>query len=510
MDHRCGGCVGTYGKEKREMQGYGEAIVPHLVEFQENTNPTDSGLIIQIHDSDGELVHTYEDQSSEFKYRIIIKDAPKKTTVWTVIGVDEDNWWNEYAPGMDCMREFAPGPYYDPSAQVNVLCTGKQVDDAMCSYLYDVMTSRQQTSNSVICIGAGVLGGSSWLNRQVAENFEKVEFRTDYPWGEVVQRIARRAAQGETQVIVEVPPEAQIHQTKQYHMLLEDEKWTSVKIDGCTHGQRMVVPGPSGIHTVGYCKVEWEYFAANVKIRPKLSDKCTSNHVHVCQQTMHDHADKGCRTGRTSQISRRLLNALKFQAPSDGRLVSMPANIPKGRIDRVVVSLDGAGDGLAEPEGTKGCARIQCREPVCTCTQEDELIQKLRKACRGDLRTPVLFVASLLRSGERPEGVEGSCVGGEAPSGGKYKRFRSVLKSLKRLLKKCAEFSNVYFSLDMPSSCSCWSWPELHALIASSKVKRVKVADHVDATGRLIGRIVGLYSRTCLMLSVLRRIFLVM
>ena len=120
MDHRCGGCVGTYGKEKREMQGYGEAFVPHLVEFQENTNPTDSGLIIQIHDSDGELVHTYEDQSSEFKYRIIIKDAPKKTTVWTVIGVDEDNWWNEYAPGMDCMREFAPGPYYDPSAQVNV------------------------------------------------------------------------------------------------------------------------------------------------------------------------------------------------------------------------------------------------------------------------------------------------------------------------------------------------------------------------------------------------------
>ena len=353
----------------------------------------------------------------------------------------------------------------------------------MCSYLYDVMTSRQQTSNSVIFIGAGVLGGSSWLNRQVVENFEKVAFRTDYPWGEVVQRIACRAAQGKTQVIVEVPLEAQNHQTKQYHMLLEDEKWTSVKIDGCTHGQRLVVPGPSGIHTVGYCKVEWEYFATNVKIRPKLSDKCNSNHAHVCQQTMHDHADEGC---RTSQVSRRLLNALKFQAPSDGRLVSMPANIPKGRIDRVVVSLDGAGDGLAETEGTKGCARIRCREPVCTCTHEDELVQKLRKACRGDLRTPVLFVASLLRSGERPEGVGGSCVGGEAPSGGKYKRFRSVLKSLKRLLKKCAEFSNVYFSLDMPSSCSCWSWPELHALISSSKVKRVKVADHVgiDSTWR--------------------------
>ena len=102
----------------------------------------------------------YYKGSSEFKYRIIIKDAPKKTTVWTVIGVDEDNWWNEYAPGMDCMKEFAPGPHYDPSVQVNVLCTGKQVDDAMCSYLVAVTESRQRTSNSVIFIGAGVLGRS--------------------------------------------------------------------------------------------------------------------------------------------------------------------------------------------------------------------------------------------------------------------------------------------------------------------------------------------------------------
>ena len=128
-------------------------------------------LIIQFYDYDGGLVHTYKDPSSGFKLRVTIKDAPKKTTVWTVIGVDEDNWWNDCAPGMDCMKEFAPGPHYDPSAQVNVLCTGNQVDDAMCSYLYDVMTSRQQNANAVIFVGAGVLGGSSWLNRQINENF---------------------------------------------------------------------------------------------------------------------------------------------------------------------------------------------------------------------------------------------------------------------------------------------------------------------------------------------------
>ena len=310
--------------KKREMKGHGEPIIPHVVEFQENNG---AGLIIQFYDYDEGLVHTYKDPSNELKLRVTIKDAPKKTTVWTVIGVDEDNWWNDYAPGMDCMKEFAPGPHYDPSAQVNVLCTGNQVDDAMCSYLYDVMTSRQQNANAVTFVGAGVLGGSSWLNRQIDENFEKVEFRTDYPWGEVVQRTARKAALKGIQVVVEVPPEAQVHQTKQYKMLSEDKNWTSVKIDGCTHGQRLIVPGPSGIHTVGYCKVEWEYFAANVKIRPKLSDKCSAQHTHVCTQTMHDHADQGC---RTSQVSRRLLNALHFRASSDGRLVSMPANIPRG------------------------------------------------------------------------------------------------------------------------------------------------------------------------------------
>ena len=193
---------------------------------------------------DDGLVHTYRDPSSEFKYRIVIKDAPKQTTVWTVIGVDEDNWRNEYAPGKDCMSEFAPGPYYDPTAQVNVLCTGKQVDDAMCPYLFDVARTRQQNSNSVIFIGAGVPGRSSWLDRQIVENFEKINFTTDTPGG--------RSSWG-AQVIVEVPPEAQLHGTKQYKLLSDDDVWTSTKIDGCTHGQRFLIPGPGGVHMRGYC-----------------------------------------------------------------------------------------------------------------------------------------------------------------------------------------------------------------------------------------------------------------
>ena len=217
-------------------------------------------------------------------------------------------------------------------------------------------------------------------------------------------------------MIVEVPPEAAVHQTKQYKMLTEDELWVSIKIDGCTHGQRLVMPLREGDQSLAYCKVGWEYLAANIKIWPKLSDKCRSDHTHASQECMHEHAEKG---RRTSQVSRRLLNALQFRAPNEGRLVSMPVSIPKGRVDRVIVTLDGAGDGFAEPKGAQGCARIRRREPLGTCAREDELIQKISKSCRNDLRTPVLFVASLLRSGEGPGEVQRSCVGGESCPGGK-------------------------------------------------------------------------------------------
>ena len=142
-------CGNIWLRKDVNCKGHGEAIVPHLVEFQANDR---SGLVIQFYDYDRGLVHTYRDPSIEFKCNITIQDAPKQTTVWSVIGVDVDNWWHEYAPGMDCMRNFVPGPCYDPSAQVNVLCTGRQVDDAMCSYLFDVAKARQQNSNAVIFI----------------------------------------------------------------------------------------------------------------------------------------------------------------------------------------------------------------------------------------------------------------------------------------------------------------------------------------------------------------------
>ncbi|CAE7948322.1 unnamed protein product [Symbiodinium sp. KB8] len=303
--------------EKREMRGYGAPILPHIVEFQRNSK---KGLEIEFQDREGKVVHSYKHPLNDFEFKITIKDAPEEVTVWSLIGVDDDNWWNEFAPGMDCMKEFAPGPEYDPSKRVNILCTGSKIDDATCSYVLDVYgsrhTNRQKSENAVIFIGAGVLLRSSWLYRQIFENYNEPKFWVDYPWGEVVQKIAEPAAQWRSRVIIEVPPGDEIRGTVQYQKLTQgDQKWDSLKIDGCTHGQRILVPQGEGTGKVVHCKEEWEYLTMNVSWQPKPSDKCRAKHVHADDECKREHFHHG---KRTSQISRRLLRALKFETPSDG------------------------------------------------------------------------------------------------------------------------------------------------------------------------------------------------
>ena len=42
------------------------------------------------------MVHSYTDKHSEFRLKVMIVDAPKDVTTWSLIGVDDDNWWNEF------------------------------------------------------------------------------------------------------------------------------------------------------------------------------------------------------------------------------------------------------------------------------------------------------------------------------------------------------------------------------------------------------------------------------
>ena len=160
----------------------------------------------------------------------------------------------------------------------------------------------------------------------------------------------------------------------------------------------------------------------------------------------------------------------------------MPAKKPKTGGDGVIVHF---GHGVTDNrKGTSVRMHVLHVEPPKTVAQETDLVAKIKKLSNGKPLTPVLFTASLLRSGGGHSPKTASLVGGESSSVGK---LCGILKLLKRLIKRFCESPHVYFSLDMPSTCSCWNWPELHALLGSKGFK-VKAAECADATGRLTGR----------------------
>ena len=66
-------------------------------------------------------------------------------------------------------------------------------------------------------------------------------------------------------------------------MLLEEEKLTNVKIDGCTTDNEWSSRDLAVSILWGITRLSREYLVTNVKIRSKLSDKCSSNYVCICQ-----------------------------------------------------------------------------------------------------------------------------------------------------------------------------------------------------------------------------------
>ena len=140
----------------RELEGYGQAIVPHVTEFQDCKD----GLIIEFYNDVKELVHTYKDEGNKLGVRIKIFDTPKEVAIWALVGLSEDNWWQQYAPGLGDATAHAPDQHYVPQSRMSILCTGRLADDAMCEYLADVFHNKQKKShNSAVFVGAGVLGG---------------------------------------------------------------------------------------------------------------------------------------------------------------------------------------------------------------------------------------------------------------------------------------------------------------------------------------------------------------
>ena len=80
------------------------------------------------------------DPSNELKLRVTIKDAPKKTTVWTVSGVDQQRLKAVYVdPILEAAKMTARAPIininHDPRFIAIASNAGKAVNDRITAFL---------------------------------------------------------------------------------------------------------------------------------------------------------------------------------------------------------------------------------------------------------------------------------------------------------------------------------------------------------------------------------------
>ena len=280
---------------------------------------------------------------------------------------------------------------------MNILCTGRQVDDAMCDYLADVFRNRQKDSEKSVRRSC-----TSWVDKKIVKSSQKIESALNKPGGRSSKELPllqprrelRSSLRCRQKLRLPTPNSTGLSRTRSCGdttsstgVLTDNDSWYSWYMI-------MRISRHENQPCVKYCDKKWEFFSADTAMEHKPTDACKAKHNHACEQ---DYSDRG----RTSQVSRRLLQALSFKE-GDGRLISMPAKKPKA--------------GGAVP------------------------------------RLSPWWGVSLLRWAS------------------------SLLKLLKRLIKRFCESPHVYFSLDVPSTCSCWNWQELHALLGSKGFK-VKAAE---------------------------------
>ena len=293
------------------------------------------------------------------------------------------------------MADFDPGDYYVPQKQMNILCTGRQVDDAMCDYLADVFHNRRKDSEN-----------TSWLDKKSSDPARRSNSALITHGGRSSKELPL------------LQPSRELRSSLKYRLLSNKELWRHNVIDGCSHGQRLLGHDHENLPCVKYCNKKWGFFSAKTAMEKKPTDVCKAKHNHACEQYYSDRSSKEV---RTSQVSRRLLQVLSFKE-GDGRMISMPVKKPKNGTSGIIVHF--GHDVPGDRKGDNGRTHVLNVEPPKTVAQETELVAKIKKLSHGKPLTPVLFTASLLRSGGGLSPKTASPVEGEGSSVRKLSEFR--------------------------------------------------------------------------------------
>ena len=379
--------------------------------------------------------------------------------VWLLVGLEEDNWWQTYAP-----------------PDVNVICVPEADARGAYQYCKDIIKWSFKDLRNVLFIGAGALNRASWLDVDPRERFYEDRGVVDYPWGEVIDLVFEARKKGAT-TIVEVPDKPKFRKSAQYKNIVDCMKWERFTIADCCHGRRICVPQGSGAPNIVYVNEATEFLIHGLKAPENVKGVCGMQHHHASREAVETHGD-GCGK-RTSKVSRLLLKMLSERDTKvgDPKACSSVEKLPSGK-DRMIIEFCCSKDSSLgkSSNATRGAHVMRVHEALQAQTKacESNILKEAERFRKSNPKCPILVFASLPCTGGS-NWIKVNEMGGETEKGKEHrKKFRDLLKALKRLLRKLAVFSPK-IAFELPKTCLYWSWPEVQALIKQHSLRVARI-----------------------------------
>ena len=186
---------------------------------------------------------------------------------------------------------------------------------------------------------------------------------------------------------------------------------------------------------------------------------------------------------RTSKVARKLLQSI-VDAESPAKAVVTLGNTGAGPFDRVTIEFCCAHDSaLGKSTGVRVREHINANSKAC----EEMVLEELRRVRRDSPQAQVFVYATLPCAGGSSWQHVKEANGPNEKVPERKKVFRGLLKSLRRLLIRLADYKP-YLAFELPKTCAYWKWPEVQSLVKQYNLIKfrvdgcaVGVVDHAGA-----------------------------
>ena len=448
--------------------------IPAKVQVKTTREPP----IIKFCNAKGKVLYTYESAKllddaqggvlgallePEFAAEITIWETDLAKPLWVLAGVDEENWWNEFVPD-----------------EVQIVCSGARSSGSTSGYYQRVFEKCVSKENDFVYIWSGAVGISSWLDKHPGSRDEPRCESPEYPYGDL-GLVAAKAAKSGLRVVFELPGHDGVQKSEQCKIMTNSSGAKVTTFDGCCFGHRVATSSK-----VAYVKSKWKILSWGVDLNA-LSKTCDGKHLHADPGTHDEH---GGDVRRTSEVARKILRSLAGGGAKEEALVTTCPS--KGEtVDRVMIEFCcGQDSNLGKPtKASQGCKVIRAHERVDANSKscDDMIWGELKSVVKDNPRAKVLVYAALTCTGGSSWQYVNEAKGPNEKVRDRKRMFRKLLKSLKRLMLRLADYKP-YLAFELPKSCAYWKWPEVQSLVKQYNLVKfqvegcaVGVVDHAGA-----------------------------